>query len=194
VSQFRAFLCFFVVSTVHLVTSQTTQPSTPWQRLEFRCANDVLLTQVVASPGQLTLIFKDAFYLMKQVEDSSTMLRYEDGKNLFWMMEGDVGRLEQNDGKVLAEGCMVQPETRILGYICIDDVTVEVEYRDNVAHISVVDPLYGDQSYNLSKVASTLGAKFSNGLTTWFVAGEEANLFEETEEVQHAQNCKLQKD
>jgi membrane-bound inhibitor of C-type lysozyme len=191
VSLFRLLFCMVMMLTLHAVTSQT---ATPWQRLEFRCANDVVLTQVVASPEQLTLIFKDAFYPMKQVTSSSTSLRYEDGKTLIWTAENGVGRLEQKDGTVLAEQCISQPETPVLGYMCIDEITVEVRYVNDVAQIQVIDPLYGDQTYELPKVAATSGAKFSDGMTTWFVLGEDANLFEETEEVQHAQDCKLQKD
>lgn len=192
-------LCFSLALLIfNSVLSQATTPqhATMFQRLEFRCANDLSLTQVVATPGQLTIIFKDAFYPMRQIgigEDADTSVRYEDGKNLVWMMEGNVGRLEQKDGKVLAEACVLEPQTPAkLGYSCLEDVTVEVQYIKDVAHIKVIDPVYGDQSYELPKVASESGAKFSNGMTTWFVKGEDANLFEETEEVQHAQNCKLQ--
>jgi membrane-bound inhibitor of C-type lysozyme len=191
VTLFRSFVGLFFAVSFQLAITQTT---TPWQRLEFRCANDISLTHVVAAPKQLTLIFAGAFYPMKEVSSSDLSVRYEDGNTLIWTSEDGVGRLEQKDGKVLAEQCVYQPEIPVLAYICIEDVTVEVSYVDNIAQIQVFDPVYGDQSYELPKVAVPSGAKFSNGMTTWFVQGEDANLFEETEEVQHAQDCKLNKD
>jgi membrane-bound inhibitor of C-type lysozyme len=187
----RCYFCLIIVVIFQVALSQNT---TPWQRLEFVCANNVSLTHVIAAPEQITLIFNDAFYPMKQVgtiQDAGESVRYEDGKNLIWITEDGVGRLEQKDGKVLAQACVYQSETPVLAYICIEDVTVEVEYVNDVAQIKVFDPVYGDQTYELPKVAWDAGAKFSDGMTTWFVKGEDANLFEETEEVQHAQQCKL---
>ncbi len=175
------------------------QEATPWQRLEYLCNHDITLTHVVAAPKQITLIFNDKFYPMKQVgstQDANISVRYED-KNLVWLTEESVGRLEQKDGAVLAEGCVLQaanapavPATS--SYACKDDIVVTVRYLEEVAHLSVSDPTYGDQSYELPKATSASGAKFSNGATTWFVQGENANLFEESEEVQHAEDCKLE--
>jgi membrane-bound inhibitor of C-type lysozyme len=189
------FYLFFVIFFQVAVSQTTPQNASPFQRLEFRCANDISLTHVVATPGQITLIFNDAFYPMRQVgatQDSDQSVRYEDGKNLVWMTEDGVGRLEQKDGPVIAKNCIYQQPA--LAYICIEDVTLEVQYVGDVAHIDVFDPLYGDQRFELPKVVSSSSAKFSDGVTTWFVKGEEGNLFEETEEVQHAQKCKLQND
>jgi membrane-bound inhibitor of C-type lysozyme len=187
----RRILCLCFIFVLHLALAQT---ATPFQRLEFRCANNLTLTHVVASPKQFTLIFNGAFYPMEEVKGSGTSLYYEDGNNLVWITEAEVGRLEQKDGQVLVEQCVYQPEIPVLGYICIEDVTVEVRYVNDVAQIQVFDPVYGDQTYELPKVITESGAKFSNGMTTWFVLGEDANLFEETEEVQHAQDCKLNKE
>ncbi len=184
-----------VQSTVPQVqnTVPQVQNTVAWQRLEYTCANGVSLSQVIAAPAQMTLIFNDAFYVMKQVSGVGQRVRYEDGKTLLWIAEEGVGRLEQN-GQVLAEVCVLQPDLPVLTYLCSDDVTVQVQYVNEVASISVVDPVYGDQSFELPKATSDSGAKFSDGLTTWFVVGENGNLFEETEEVQHAQDCILQED
>jgi membrane-bound inhibitor of C-type lysozyme len=173
-----------------LTQTGTAQTGTPFQQLEFRCANTLSLTHLGSAPEQFTLIFDDAFYPMKRVENLGTLLRYEDD-TLVWTSEDGVGRLEQKDGKVLAEQCVVAPP--VLRYSCLDDVTVNVTYVRDLAQIQVVDPVYGEQDYELPKVVTASGAKFSNGVTTWLVAGENANLFEETEEVQHAQDCQLDK-
>jgi putative lipoprotein len=162
--------------------------------------NQVSVTQIIAAPQQITLIFKDTFYPMKQVgtmQDAGLSARYESGTKLSWIIQEGVGRLEREDGTVLAEGCMsrdatMQAETpATLEYTCKDDVSVSVSYVDDIAQISVSDPNYGDQTYELSRASSASGGKFSNGATTWFVKGDEANLFEEAEEVQHAEKCKL---
>ncbi len=191
----RFFFYLLLATLLPLTFSQTvTQNTSSFQTFEFYCANDVSLTHVVAAPGQITLIYDGAFYPMQQVSkttNSSVGLRYED-KNFLWIAEDGVGRLEQKDGKILAENCVPKPPK--LAYVCMEDVTLEVQYAGDVAHINVFDPLYGDQSYELPKVTVVSGAKFSNGMTTWFLSGEEGNLFEETEEVQHAQKCKLQQE
>jgi membrane-bound inhibitor of C-type lysozyme len=188
----RLVLCLISVFLFQLPFAQTTsQNASPWQRLEYACANGMSLTHVVAVPEQLTLIFNDAFYVLQQVESSDSDVRYEDAK-LIWTEAGGVGRLEQKGGTRLAEQCVYQPDVPVLGYSCNEDITVKVRYLNDVAHINVFDPTYGDQFYELPKVISASGAKFSNTITTWFVIGEDANLFEETEEVQHAQDCKLQ--
>ena len=43
----------------------------PWQRLEYTCANEIPITQILAAPGQITLLFNDGFYPMKQGEDGN---------------------------------------------------------------------------------------------------------------------------
>lgn len=185
------FVALFHLALFHLAFSQA---AAPLQRLEFRCADDVRVTHVASMPGQITLIFKDAFYPMQQVaetQDAGRSVRYEN-ETFIWITQDGVGRLEQRGGGMLAQACVYQPP--VLGYICIEDVTLEVQYVNDVATIYVFDPVYGDQTYELPRVATPSGAKFSNGLTTWFVSGEEGNLFEETEEVQHAQNCQLQQE
>jgi membrane-bound inhibitor of C-type lysozyme len=193
---FRRYLFLLLLAFLELSFAQSTQL---WQRLEFHCANTISLTHVSATPEQITLIFNDAFYPMKQLgktQDATRSVRYEN-ETLIWVTENSVGRLEQKDGKILAKDCVAQAVSEtppVLRYLCKDDVSVNVHYVNDVAHISVTDPTYGDQSYELPKVVSASGAKFSNGMTTWFVKGESANLFEETEEVQHAEECKVQKD
>jgi uncharacterized lipoprotein YbaY len=165
----------------------------PWQRLEYACANNTSITQLIATPEQITLIFNDAFYPMKQVSATT----YESDTNLSWIIQDGIGRLEQEDGTALAEGCIaqhtaVQPETSTtVNYTCKDDVIVSVHYINDSAQIIVTHPTYGKQTFELPRATSASGAKFSNGLTTWFVQGEDANLFEEAEEVQHAEKCKL---
>jgi membrane-bound inhibitor of C-type lysozyme len=188
----RFFLVFFLpLIFLHIIAqttaAQTTQQSaSPFERLEYTCANDVSLTLILALPRQLTLIFKDAFYPMYQVGEA---VRFEDAK-LVWTEQDGVGRLEQKDGTPLAETCVTKPPS--VAYICSENVTLDISYLNDIATIIVRDPVYGEQRYELPKVEVASGAKFSNGLTTWLVSGAEGNLFEETEEVQHAQKCKLQ--
>jgi uncharacterized lipoprotein YbaY/membrane-bound inhibitor of C-type lysozyme len=190
VTLFRYSFCFLIVFFLH---DGIAQNNSPWQRLEYACANEILITQIIATPEQITLIFNDAFYPMKQV--SAT--RYESDATLSWSVEEGVGRLEEADGIALAEGCTTQNGTTQsatptpVNYTCKDNVSVYIQYVNDVATISVTHPTYGTQTFELPKVTSASGAKFSNGSTTWFVQGEEGNLFEEAEEVQHAEKCKL---
>jgi membrane-bound inhibitor of C-type lysozyme len=186
---------FVLMVSVSLAQPSTQTPSAPWQRLEYVCANNVSLSQLSVAPGQLTLIVENTFYPMKQVIlDDDMTLRFESATDLelVWLVENDEGRLVQ-DGKTLAEQCRTQtvpPHT--VQYRCNDGIKVSVQYLSNTAFIDVRDATYGDLRYELPKIPSDTGSRFSNGLTTWFVLGEEANLFEEAEEVQHAEECKLQ--
>lgn len=189
----RYGFCWLIVAFLYCGFAQTT----PWQRLEYLCTNQMSITQIIAAPEQITLIFNDTFYAMKQVDTARDASRYDSDAKLSWIIQEGIGRLEQEDGTLLAEGCSAQdmttqPETPArLHYRCKDDVSVSVHYVNDVANISVIDPRYGNQTYELPRATSTSGAKFSNGSTTWVVQGEEANLFEEAEEVQHAEACKL---
>jgi putative lipoprotein len=195
VTLFRYGFCLLIYGFFYVGLAQTT----PWQRLEYLCTNQASITQITASPQQITLIFNDTFYPMKQVgttQDAGLSARYESDTKLRWILEEGVGRLEQEDGTLLAEGCIsqnssVQQTPASLNYRCKDDVSISVFYVNEIAQISVTDPSYGDQTYELPRATSASGAKFSNGATTWFVKGEEGNLFEEAEEVQHAEACKL---
>jgi uncharacterized lipoprotein YbaY len=193
VTLFRYSFCLLVIFFIHYSLPQ----ESPWQRLEYLCADQVSLTQIVASPEQITLIFNDAFYPMKRVETTRDTSRYDSDTNLRWIVEQEVGRLEGEGGTRLAEGCVVQDPamqaatSTLVKYTCEDNMLVNVQYVNDTAQISVADPTYGDQRYALPRVPSASGAKFSDGSTTWFVQGEEGNLFEEAEEVQHAEKCKL---
>jgi putative lipoprotein len=193
VTLFRYSFCLLLVFFIQYGFAQ----DTPWEKLEYRCNNDVTITQIFAAPEQITLIFNDAFYAMKQVKTTQGVIRFESDTKLSWIIEEGVGRLEQGNGTVLAEGCMSRDMSEpsetptTLNYACKDDVLVAVQYVNDVANINVADPNYGNQSYELPRVTLASGAKFSNGVTTWFVQGEEANLFEEAEEVQHAEKCTL---
>jgi putative lipoprotein len=187
------------------IESQTTG-ATPWQRLEYLCAENQSLSQIIAGPGQMTLIFGTLFYPMKQVDiiqDTNAPIHYVSGSpdtTLEWILEKGEGKLLQ-DGTVLAQGCVLRENANAatsetltpasVSYTCKDNILVNVQYLNDVAQIDVIDPTYGDQAYELPKTDSVSGVKFSNDSTTWFVQGEDANLFEETEEVQHAEDCKL---
>jgi membrane-bound inhibitor of C-type lysozyme len=190
--------CFVLIlmSFVALAQPSTQTQAESWQRLEYVCANNVVLSQLSVAPGQVTLIFENTFYPMKQVasEDAVT-LRFESvtPSDLLWLIKNDEGQLLQN-GKVLADQCKTQINTtpQTVLYQCQDEITVSVHYINDTAFIDVRDPTYGDQRYELPRTSSETGSRFSNGMTTWFVLGEEANLYEEAEEVQHAEKCKLQ--
>jgi putative lipoprotein len=202
-----------------MTPSQPTTPSqttTPWQRLEYLCEGGKTLAQIIPEPTRMTLIFGTAFYPMRQVEqqrETSSGVRYESealGPKIVWFTQQNEGTrqgegtLLQEDGAILAQNCVLQEEARgeaetpqilmippeTLSYTCKDEVVVTVTYFNDTAQLFVSAPTYGEQTFELPLVVSVSGAKFSNGSATWFTEGDEANLFEEAEEVQHAEACK----